>query len=325
MHPRLSSIQKNCCIFAFCFLLLGSSFACTSETVAASEASPLAAPTQFTEPPLLEDTEFYLEPDPPTYNELLAELQEAPTTSGFVGLGGYALSTEEVLALDGAINAISSRGYHVGALFLDINTGYGVAYNLDEEFYSASSIKSVYVASVAASSPDIVELESSTIYSTLAYSSEDAYFSFRADYGHEPMVQWCRDAGVDDSVGINWFPTISTRTFAQLWLRTFDYFNSGSPEVPELLPHYQFTYNSPLSNTLSGSSTVFSKAGWIGEDGYFAAVDAGIVVSSGTDRNNEVRDYPYIVVIMSDVPGDTTMLAPLILTLDEIQGSLHQE
>lgn len=254
----------------------------------------------------------------PTIEELQEELSAVANTSYFTGIGGYILGVDDTRALNDALSYCTDHGYGVGVLMLDIKTGYGVAYNVDEEFYSASSVKGLYVACIAESSPEAVELRGDSIYSTLAHSSEEHYFALRDTYLHEPLVEWCKEAGVDEEIGYEWFPVVSSKTLAKLWLRNYEYFSSGSEEIEALLPYYENTYKSPLAANLSGRYRVCSKAGWIGDDGYSSAVDAGVVYASTVDEEGELVESPYLVVIMCDAPGDTSMLDALVVTLDDI-------
>lgn len=251
--------------------------------------------------------------EPPTFEDLQAELSAAASTSRPTGIGGYSLGVEETQALNEALNGCTEQGYQAGYILLDISTGQGITYNIDEEFYSASTIKGLYVASLAAQFPEVVELRADSIYAILDHSSDDDYFALRVDYGHDPFVQWCAEAGVDEAIGSEWFPYYSARTFAKLWLKTYEYFDSGSEETEALIPWYGDSFNSAIYQCLGDQYQVCTKAGWIGGDGYSAAADGGIVYAG---------ESPYVIVVMTDAPGDTSLLEPIIAALNSFHNSM---
>ena len=59
------------------------------------------------------------------------------------------ISPDEVPEVAAAIDAFSEQGYGVGFVVYDIQSGMGIEYNADEEFFSASTIKAPFAVALA--------------------------------------------------------------------------------------------------------------------------------------------------------------------------------
>ena len=59
------------------------------------------------------------------------------------------ISSDELPEVAAAIEAFSERGYGVGFVVYDIQSGTGIEYNADEEFFSASTIKAPFAVALA--------------------------------------------------------------------------------------------------------------------------------------------------------------------------------
>ena len=98
-----------------------------------------------------------------------------------------------------------------------------------------------------------------------------------------------------------------------MWAKSYEYFYSGKPNSTFCRGLFTGTLNSPISNTLKSKYTVYSKAGWIGEGGYYNVQnDAGIVMRSG---------HPYVVVILSTAYGRLDYMNTLVSAID----AAHEE
>ena len=270
--------------------------------------------TTFTQP--LPDREFEstLSPEPLTLLQMQANLSSFVSANSATAFGGYTLAFDDREALLAAVSSIEEQGYRVSFVMMDIVTGYGVSYNSDMEFYSASSIKAFYVASVAASLPESIYSWSSSMRAAIEDSSNDDYFALRYAYGDDPLVTWFEDAGVDSSLAYEWWPYYSARTLAKLWLRNYDYFESGSEGVDQVREWYSSTYNSTIYDNLGPFYSVLTKSGWIADEELSASVDAGIIYAN---------DKPYLMVIMTDVPDDVPSLASLVTSLDQVHENMQ--
>lgn len=153
----------------------------------------------------------------------------------------------------------------VSFVMQDIKTGQILAYNPSLGLYSASCIKGPYVLSLLESgvSPN------TTMRNTIAWSSNSDYSALRRTYGNARFKNWLTQAGVNSSQG---------NSYAS-WARST----------------FQNTLNSCISSQLRSRCTVYSKAGWIAQGGYYNVyTDAGIVMAGS---------HPYVMAIMSSLPG----------------------
>lgn len=265
-------------------------------------------------------------PGPRSIEELQAVLSSMDNTIEISTTGGYPFALgEEEEALLSALDSLREQGYNVGFVMMDLSTGYGVSCNPDMTFYSASSIKAPYVVSLAAAYPEAIEAWEPTMRTAIEYSDNDAYFALRSAFGADCLRQWCEDAGVDPSIcdewstmrqEPTWFPDYSTKTLAKLWLQNYEYLESGSEQVEVVDSLFSSTYNSAIYACLGSTTEVRTKGGWISEEGYATTSDAGIVYA-GENGNS-----PYLLVIMSDIPRDSTQLEPLVYALNDIHDAI---
>jgi len=276
--------------------------------------TPIPHTVVFIEEPIMDEPAAPLAiPEPFSIQELQAFLASFDNSSSFSTIGGYTLSPHETDMLRFVLTSIETQDYHVSFVMMDINTGWGVAYNADDEFYSASSIKGPYVASVTSAEPGSLPLWGDYMYYAVQESDNDAFFSLRMNFGDDPLMKWCEEAGVDTAIAEEWFPYYSARSLSKLWLRTYEYFESGSVEIDEVKTWYYGSLNSPISLNLGSVFPVYTKAGWIIDEEFSSTIDAGIVYA-GTN--------PYLMIIMSDAPSDLTPLEPLVVALDGIHDYL---
>lgn len=236
-------------------------------------------------------------------------LNSASGAKSISAFGGFSLSQSDKSALSTALLQFGS--YNVGFIMVDINSGKGVAYNADRTFYSASTIKGPYVASVASKSPSSITNSGSTMKSTIKASSNEGYISLRNKYGKDPIKKWCSDAGVSTSIGNLNYPYYSPRQLAKLWTKNYEYF-FGTTNGSKVRAWYTSSTGSAIHQTLGSKYTVYTKPGWIGSS-LKATNDAGIVWANGK---------PYLVAIMSDAPAQQYRLKSLISTLDSVHKKM---
>lgn len=224
-------------------------------------------------------------------------------------------ATDEVAR---AVADFNVSGYSVGYVMMDIATGRGISAGIDDTFYSASTVKAPYVASVysdvfcsnvGASAPWY-----ETLYDTCVWSDNDAYFAFRNAYGNDVFASWLYGAGVDPSEASHYYAHFTPRDLGKMWLRMYDYFDhagAAGSELGNLLSH---GYCSSIFNELGDEYPVRSKAGWYPEDpGYTATNDAGIVYA---------RNGAYLVVVLSDAPERFDLTQALVRALDDVHETM---
>lgn len=248
------------------------------------------------------------------------------------------LSEEQQESLAAATQNIEGGGYTVGFTLINLNTGRGIAYNLDSRVYGASSFKGPYAAFLCqhlgdndASYPSGSEAAgsgvSSSIYSLMQpmilYSDNSAFNSLRNTYDSAGFAEWLNSCGVDSEIMHDThFPRYSTRESALLWLRTYQYLKTNTPTAQNLASLYEQTNVSFIRSGVSddeGVEAVLNKAGWCsGSERFTGLCDAGIIkCTDGTT---------YLMSTMTNSPDGglyTVRLANLASTLFECRDVLE--
>ena len=254
-----------------------------------------------------------------SYAQLLRwQLSHAPSSTSAQFFNGGSAAGWALNDLAQAAGAFAAQGLHAGYVMMDIRTGKGVACNADGVYYSASTVKAPYVASVY----DKVFLSntnnSSPWYGTLSdicvWSDNDAYFAFRNTYGNDVFARWLYESGVDTSRADTKYTWFTPRDLAKMWLRMYDYFGYGGAAGQQLSGLLSHGYYSSIYNELGTEYQVSSKAGWYPYDpGYTATNDAGIVYAG---------DNPYLVVVLSDAPVRLDLTQALVRALDNVHKTM---
>ena len=248
------------------------------------------------------------------------------------------LSEEQQESLAAATQNIEGGGYTVGFTLINLNTGKGIAYNLDSRVYGASSFKGPYAAFLCqhlgdndASYPSGSEAAgpgvSSSIYSLMQpmilYSDNSAFSSLRNTYDSAGFAEWLNSCGVDSEIMHDThFPRYSARESALLWLRTYQYLKTNTPTAQNLASLYEQTNVSFIRSGVSDDEeveAVLNKAGWCsGRERFTGLCDAGLIkCTDGTT---------YLMSTMTNSPDGglyTVRLANLASTLFECRDVLE--
>lgn len=263
----------------------------------------------------------------------------APGTFSLIeGEDATPLSEEQQESLVAATQNIEGGGYTVGFTLINLNTGKGVAYNLDSRVYGASSFKGPYAAYLCqhlgdndASYPSGSEAAgsgvSSSIYSLMQpmilYSDNSAFSSLRNTYDSAGFAEWLNSCGVDSEIMHDThFPRYSARESALLWLRTYQYLKTNTPTAQNLASLYEQTNVSFIRSGVSDDEeveAVLNKAGWCsGRERFTGLCDAGLIkCTDGTT---------YLMSTMTNSPDGglyTVRLANLASTLFECRDVLE--
>ena len=263
----------------------------------------------------------------------------APGTFSLIeGEDAAPLSEEQQESLAAATQNIEDGGYTVGFTLINLNTGKGIAYNLDSRVYGASSFKGPYAAYLCqhlgdndASYPSGSEAAgsgvSSSIYSLMQpmilYSDNSAFNSLRNTYDSVGFAEWLNSCGVDSEIMHDThFPRYSTRESTLLWLRTYQYLKTNTPTAQNLASLYEQTNVSFIRSGVSGDDkveAVLNKAGWCsGSERFTGLCDAGLIkCTDGTT---------YLMSTMTNSPDGglyTIRLANLASTLFECHDVLE--
>ena len=263
----------------------------------------------------------------------------APGTFSLIeGEDAAPLSEEQQESLAAATQNIEDGGYTVGFTLINLNTGKGIAYNLDSRVYGASSFKGPYAAYLCqhlgdndASYPSGSEAAgsgvSSSIYSLIQpmilYSDNSAFSSLRNTYDSAGFAEWLNSCGVDSEIMHDThFPRYSTRESALLWLRTYQYLKTNTPTAQNLASLYEQTNVSFIRSGVSDDAeveAVLNKAGWCaGRERFTGLCDAGLIkCTDGTT---------YLMSTMTNSPDGglyTVRLANLASALFECRDVLE--
>lgn len=263
----------------------------------------------------------------------------APGTFSLIeGEDAASLSEEQQGSLAAATQNIEGGGYTVGFTLINLNTGKGIAYNLDSRVYGASSFKGPYAAYLCQhlgdndiSYPSGSEAAGSgvpsSIYSLIQpmilYSDNSAFSSLRNSYDSAGFAEWLNSCGVDSEIMHDThFPRYSARESALLWLRTYQYLKTNTPTAQNLASLYEQTNVSFIRSGVSDDEeveAVLNKAGWCsGRERFTGLCDAGLIkCTDGTT---------YLMSTMTNSPDGglyTVRLANLASTLFECRGVLE--
>lgn len=263
----------------------------------------------------------------------------APGTFSLIeGEDAAPLSEEQQESLAAATQNIEGGGYTVGFALINLNTGKGIAYNLDSRVYGASSFKGPYAAYLCqhlgdndVSYPSGSEAAgsgvSSSIYSLIQpmilYSDNSAFSSLRNTYDSAGFAEWLNSCGVDSEIMHDThFPRYSARESALLWLHAYQYLKTNTPTAQNLASLYEQTNVSFIRSGVSddeGVEAVLNKAGWCaGSERFTGLCDAGLIkCTDGTT---------YLMSTMTNSPDGglyTVRLANLASALFECRDVLE--
>lgn len=231
---------------------------------------------------------------------------------------------------------ISECNYYgdVAFMFLDTETGKGIAYNIDAKVYGASSYKAPYALYICEElvGSGKVDLDApiSTYYNyetqganyladitsvtdgdpisfdvsvrdyiemAIVDSDNVAYVTLRQAFDGMGYEEWVEQYDVKNPpFDINsYFPYYSARSSAMLWTEMSLYWEKGSEAAGFLKECCGNTYLSFIGNGLEEGVEVYNKGGWIAEAGYASTCDAGII--------DAPDGKTYVMSIMSSMPS----------------------
>ena len=223
------------------------------------------------------------------------------------GADAPALSAEAQDAIADAIGELG--GNEAGFLFIDLTSGNGIAYNLDERVYGASSFKGPYAAYLCETRGDgeagLSDSTRSLIESMVVSSDNNAFKALRNAYDSAGFSDWLSSCAVDtDLKDDTHFPRYSARESALLWLHTFRYLQTDTDTAQWLKELYAQTNVSMIRSGISDEgATVYNKAGWSASGVRFSGLcDAGLIECDGKT---------YLMSIMSGAPDSGSNQAAL--------------
>ncbi len=226
-------------------------------------------------------------------------LNEISNEKKITGFGNFEFSAEEEMLLKNKIHNVTSKGYKLGFVVMDLNSPGGFSYNADEKIYSASTIKGPYVTSLVKSDNSLLEKEKVRIEAVLKRSSNVDYESMRDAYGDDCFVSFSAETGNTSEIDTTRnYQYLTPRALAHLWLGNYLFFESG--ETGESLGEmFENPEISPIHKVFAEKNPTRTKAGWITKNNIKVTNDAGIVYT---------ENGPYLVVIMTTAPCDFSVV-----------------
>lgn len=229
--------------------------------------------------------------------------------------------------ISSAISGIEDRGGTVSCLFVDVESGLGYAYNVDEEIYGASSFKAPLASYVLSHAHDVDGVPSSTmsqIRSSIEQSDNAAFISLSGKYRHSSAFDsWlAEELAIGDGKRLfrnGDFATYSARDGAKMWMFMSHYLDSGTEGAAILAESCSNTNKSFIRDGVEASREevveyeledkggklaialappedieVYNKAGWYPGPG-----------SSSSTTDNAIIDvdgHRYIMCILTSLP-----------------------
>ena len=242
------------------------------------------------------------------------------------GADAEGLSDRTSEALQKAIAPVEELG-PVGFTLINLETGFGLAYNVDQAVYGASSFKAPYATYICQELVDGGDLtldsacpvggniDASGYYgntgddsyplrelisAAVVESDNNAFIILRAAYDEQGFDAWIQGLGVEDAAHAEGnFPTYCARSAAKLWLNTYAYFSTGSETARWLEEQCGQTATSFLRDGITDKiAHVYDKAGWYTSDDeqYRCVSDAGLI--------EDADDTTYLMAIMTGMSYD---------------------
>lgn len=197
-----------------------------------------------------------------------------------------------------AAEAIEKYG-PCGFVFLDLQTGLGIAHNAGQEVYTASSSKAVVTLYALLQSRKtgvpLPDWERENIESAITVSSNEAFDAFGFKYLTADYTKWLADHKVAyDQATYGLYMNASARSVTSLWDEVYLYLAGGGADAKWFSGLLAKTNRSFIRDGLEGTGAdVRNKAGWIA-GGPSCTCDAGII---------EHDSRSYLMVILTGQPN----------------------
>ncbi len=152
------------------------------------------------------------------------------------------LSEEGQNTIQTALTPFMENEYDVGFILMDLQTGSGYSYNLDQEVYGVSSFKGpvLIYGCQEALEPGILSIDTvnDSASNAIIYSDNNSYYNMRAifeEYSEISLVNWLANMNIDSDVETDTsFPHYSVRESVKLWMNAYLYFTSSESD-PEIV------------------------------------------------------------------------------------------
>lgn len=137
-------------------------------------------------------------------------------------------------AVQTALDVFAENDRTIGFVFVDLESGSGYSYNIDEDVYGASSFKGpVFIYGCQeALEPGILSMSTvnSMCENAIVWSDNRSYYQMRnyfEDYGEESLETWLANMNISSSLANDTsFPHYCARDSIKLWMNAYLYFES---------------------------------------------------------------------------------------------------
>ncbi len=310
-------------------------------------SGPISVPRQE-ESPRIQNAPAYDTEKAKSYLAVLPEIRTMVDAlragEELVYFGEASVSAEAMKNLWTAIQDLTREDHQVSLIMVDLDTRSGVCYGTEKPLCSQSTIKAIYVGSLLEQHPVALEENGQYMRDAIVSSSNEAYQALRGIYGNAPLISWCHDAGVDESMAEPYYPRDKTvKDMLKLWTRLYAFLN-GDRDPTGFAAYYADSIASATGECLGDVYPVQTKAGWESGLSENEAYDPlAVPPSNYTDKdplNDEgaINDTgivytekgPYLFAIYSDWPFGVfpdyitpNPLPVLVKALHEVQKSLE--
>jgi len=149
-------------------------------------------------------------------------------SDGSVLPAGAVISDKSVARADEILGSFAGGGYFA----LNTTTGACIARNADERFFSASTIKAIYAASLCKNSAPGLEDWQGALKNSVAASSNSDYDALVEHFGKSYLTSFAEESGVSlDLPYTKGYADISARDLAKMWTNIADYIIDEGPNV----------------------------------------------------------------------------------------------
>lgn len=214
------------------------------------------------------------------------------------------ISQTHVEDIQKCIERFEENDADLGFCMVNLETGKGLAYNIDTMIYGASSMKAHVVVfscqEQVAKGKLPFEYLSEYAYNAIVESDDDAYMQIKDITGRQTqdMYDWLDSMNLDHYLSDDTdYPHYTVRDSMKLWTNAYLFLSEGSEEAQQIQEMMGSTTTSFLrdgivQNPDEDDVKVLNKGGWIADpfDSLYALVDAGIVYEDG---------HPYLISIMT--------------------------
>ncbi len=244
------------------------------------------------------------------FEDAIKVLNGVGNTSSLTKFGTFVISDEMLVKIQAELDRLSDQHRNPSFLLLDLETGAGLAYHIDNEYYSASGVKVHNICAICYYAPSAFATYTEPMEAALKYSSNDAYEALFNAYNENTPNEWRARAHLGKQQWGRMYTRYTTRDNAKLWLVDWDYL-MGPGDAPATMREWMSDSKKCAFSKVLGSRegyTVCSKAGW--ESGENNGCNEGgfIQTPGGT----------YLLVVMSSLGGyPDEVFDDLVEILDE--------